>query len=68
MLFFFTKSMADIKINGKDYDVENLSENAKKQIVSLQFVQNEIKRLNAQMAAYKTAEIAYSKALEDEIK
>ena len=59
--------MAEIKINGKDYDFESLSENAKKQIVSLQFVQNEIKKLNAQIAAYKTAEVAYSKALENEI-
>ncbi len=59
--------MAEIKINGKDYDLESLSENAKKQIVSLQFVQNEIQRLNAQIAAYKTAEVAYSKALESEI-
>tara|TARA_B100000965_G_scaffold71863_1_gene56735 strand:+ start:222 stop:404 length:183 start_codon:yes stop_codon:yes gene_type:complete len=60
--------MTEIKINGKDYDIDNLSENAKKQIVSLQFVQNEINRLNAQLAAYKTAEIAYSKAVEESIK
>jgi len=60
--------MTQIKINGKDYDIDNLSENAKKQIVSLQFVQNEINRLNAQLAAYKTAEIAYSKAVEESIK
>ena len=59
--------MAEIKINGKDYDLETLSENAKKQIVSLQFVQNELQKLNAQIAAYKTAEAAYSKALENEI-
>tara|TARA_B100001113_G_C20550392_1_gene380076 strand:+ start:87 stop:269 length:183 start_codon:yes stop_codon:yes gene_type:complete len=60
--------MTEIKINGKDYDIDNLSENAKKQIVSLQFVQNEINRLNAQLAAYKTAEVAYSKAVEESIK
>ena len=60
--------MSEIKINGKNYDLENLSEKAKQQIVSLQFVQNEIQKLNAQIAAYKTAEMAYSKALENEIK
>tara|TARA_Y100001968_G_scaffold324957_1_gene365370 strand:+ start:1705 stop:1887 length:183 start_codon:yes stop_codon:yes gene_type:complete len=60
--------MAEININGKGYDIDSLSENAKKQIVSLQFVQNEIKRLNSQLAAYKTAEIAYSKAVEESIK
>tara|TARA_B100000965_G_C19012038_1_gene507147 strand:- start:323 stop:505 length:183 start_codon:yes stop_codon:yes gene_type:complete len=59
--------MTEIKINGKDYDADSLSENAKKQIISLQFVQNEIQKLNAQIAAYKTAEVAYSKALEKEI-
>ena len=60
--------MSEIKINDQSYDLENLSENAKQQIVSLQFVQNEIQKLNAQIAAYKTAEMAYSKALESEIK
>ena len=60
--------MPEIKINEKAYDIDSLSDNAKKQIVSLQFVQNEIQRLNAQLAAYKTAEIAYSKAIEDAIK
>ena len=60
--------MPEIKINDKAYDIDTLSDNAKKQIVSLQFVQNEIQRLNAQLAAYKTAEIAYSKAIEDAIK
>ena len=59
--------MAEIKINGKDYDLETLSDKAKQQIVSLQFVQNELQKLNAQIAAYKTAEVAYSKALENEI-
>ena len=60
--------MPEIKINEKAYDIDTLSDNAKKQIVSLQFVQNEIQRLNAQLAAYKTAEIAYLKAIEDAIK
>ena len=60
--------MPEIKINDKAYDIDTLSDNAKKQIVSLQFVQNEIQRLNAQLAAYKTAEMAYSKAIEEAIK
>ncbi len=59
--------MAEIKINGKSYDLDNLSENAKNQIASLQFVQSEIGRLNAKLAAFKTAEIAYSKAIEEAI-
>ena len=59
--------MPEIKINDKSYDVDKLSENAKNQIASLQFVQNEIVRLNAKLAAFKTAEIAYSKAIEEAI-
>ena len=57
--------MPEIKINDKSYDVDKLSENAKNQIASLQFVQSEIIRLNAKLAAFKTAEIAYSKAIEE---
>tara|TARA_X000000368_G_C22656880_1_gene547863 strand:+ start:255 stop:434 length:180 start_codon:yes stop_codon:yes gene_type:complete len=59
--------MPEIKINDKSYDVDKLSENAKNQIASLQFVQSEIVRLNAKLAAFKTAEIAYSKAIEEAI-
>ena len=59
--------MPEIKINDKSYDVDKLSENAKNQIASLQFVQSEIVRLNAKLAAFKTAEIAYSKAVEEAI-
>ena len=59
--------MPEIKINDKSYDVDKLSENAKNQIASLQFVQSEIVRLNAKLAAFKTAEIAYSKAIEKAI-
>tara|TARA_Y100000746_G_C15170585_1_gene312995 strand:- start:265 stop:450 length:186 start_codon:yes stop_codon:yes gene_type:complete len=59
--------MPAVTINGKEYQTENLSENAQNQFVSLVFVQNEIKRLEAQLAAFKTAEIAYSKALENEL-
>ena len=59
--------MPEIKINDKSYDVDKLSENAKNQIASLKFVQSEIVRLNAKLAAFKTAEIAYSKAIEKAI-
>ena len=59
--------MPAVTINGKEYQTENLSENAQSQLVSLAFVQNEIKRLEAQLAAFKTAEFAYSKALDNEL-
>ena len=59
--------MANITIDGKDYNSDDLSQNAKEQLVSLQFVQGEIKRLEAQLAVFKTAASAYSEALKDEL-
>ena len=59
--------MPTIKIGDRDYDIENLSDVAKNNLASLQFVQNELKRLQAQIAAFKTAEIAYSNALKEEL-
>ena len=55
--------MATITIDDKEYDLDNLSDEAKQQVISLQFVQAEIKRLDAEIAVYKTASIAYSSAL-----
>ena len=59
--------MDSINIDGKEYSLENLSDDAKQQLVSLQFVQNEIKKLEGQIAVYKTASMAYSKALKDRL-
>jgi hypothetical protein len=59
--------MATITIDGTEYDTDKLSEAAKAQVVSLQFVQTEIQRLEAQIAVYKTAEAGYAKALQNEL-
>ena len=55
--------MPTIKIDDKDYDIDDLSEEAKKQIVSLQYVDSELGKLNLQMVAMQTAKIAYARAL-----
>jgi hypothetical protein len=55
--------MPTIKIDKKEYDVDNLSNEAKAQLGSIQFVDNEIARLQAQLAAMQTARNAYIKAL-----
>jgi len=55
--------MPNITIDGKDYDLEALSDESKAQLVSLQFVDAELRRLQAQSAALQTARIAYSRAL-----
>ena len=57
--------MTIIKIDDKDYDTETLSDEAKAQLQSLQFVDQELAKLQAQAAVVQTARIAYAKALKD---
>jgi len=56
--------MPTIKIDDKEYDVATLSDEAKNQLASIQFVDSELARLQAKAAALQTARIAYSKALQ----
>ena len=57
--------MPIIKIDEKDYELDNLSEDAKAQLASLQFVDSELQRMNAKIAVLQTARMAYSKALNE---
>ena len=59
--------MATITINGTEYNSDELTEKAKEQVSSLQFAQQEIKRIEAQLAIYKTAVSAYSYTLRNEL-
>ena len=56
--------MTTINIDNVEYDTDKLSDDAKAQLVSLQFCDQELARLQAQAAAYQTARIAYAKALQ----
>jgi len=56
--------MTQIKIDNIDYDTDKLSDEAKAQLISLQFCDQELQRLQAQSASLQTARIAYSKALQ----
>ena len=56
--------MPNITIDSQDYDLDTLSDEAKAQLGSLQFVDAEIQRLNNLLAISQTARIAYSKALQ----
>lgn len=56
--------MPTIKIDDKEYDVATLSDEAKNQLTSIQFVDSELARLQAKAAALQTARMAYSKALQ----
>ena len=56
--------MTTINIDNIDYDTDKLSDEAKGQLFSLQFCDQELARLQAQTAAYQTARMAYAKALQ----
>lgn len=55
--------MTTIKIDNKEYELASLSEDAKNQLVSLQFVDSELERLQAKAAVLQTARMAYVKEL-----
>ncbi|GDX86041.1 hypothetical protein LBMAG43_20830 [Methylococcaceae bacterium] len=55
--------MTTITIDDKAYNIDTLSEEAKSQLGSLQFVDAELQRLNAQAAVLQTARLAYANAL-----
>jgi hypothetical protein len=59
--------MPNITIDGKDYNIDNISDNAKNQLASLQFAQSEIRRLESQIAVFKTAASLYTNALKNEL-
>ena len=56
--------MPTINIDSVEYDTDKLSDEAKAQLVSLQFCDQELQRLQAQAAAIQTARMAYAKALQ----
>jgi len=56
--------MPTIKIDNIDYDLDTLSDEAKAQLASIQFVDQELARLQAQASVLQTARLAYSKALQ----
>lgn len=57
--------MSTVKIDNKDYDLDKMSTEAKEQLASLQYTDQEINRLKAQLALAQTARNAYAKALEN---
>ena len=59
--------MTTLTVDNKEYEIEKLSESAKAQITSINFVDGELQRLNAQAAVLQTARVAYAKALNEEL-
>jgi len=54
-----------INIDGVDYDAAKLSPEALAQLGSIRFVDQELERLQAQIAVLQTARLAYAKALKE---
>ena len=55
--------MPTLKIDNLEYDLDTLSDDAKAQLASIQFVDQELARLQMQVAAMQTAKNAYLSAL-----
>jgi hypothetical protein len=56
--------MATLNIDNKEYDLDTLSDECKAQLASIQFVEQELARLQAKAAALQTAKAAYLQALQ----
>lgn len=58
---------ATLTIDGQEYSIDQLSEEAKTQVINLNTVDREITHLNQQMAIAQTARNAYAAALKAEL-
>ena len=56
-----------ITIDGVEYNVNDLSNNAKAQVTNLRVTDAEIEKLKQQLAIYQTARTAYARALSEEL-
>ncbi|MBS3667223.1 DUF6447 family protein [Vreelandella boliviensis] len=56
-----------VTIDGSEFHVSDLSENARNQLLNLRVTDQEIQRLNQQLAIAQTARTAYARALKDEL-
>jgi hypothetical protein len=55
--------MPKITVDGIDYNTEDLTDNGKAQLASLQFLEVQMAKLNNEIAIYQTARNAYVAAL-----
>ena len=56
--------MAHVTINGRTYEVDKLSGPARRQAANINLVDQEIRRLQVQLAICRTARTAYATALQ----
>jgi hypothetical protein len=56
-------TMSKVMIDDVEYEIESLTDDAKAQMISMQFADGEIARLQLQLAAMQTARNSYASAL-----
>lgn len=59
--------MPKITIDNIDYNTEDLSENGRAQLASLQFLEGQMQKIRNEIAVYQTAQATYLNALKAEI-
>lgn len=59
--------MPKITVDGIEYNTEDLSDNGKAQLASLQFLEVQMSKLRNEIAAFQTAKNAYISALKAEL-
>lgn len=59
--------MPKITVDGIEYNTEDLSDNGKAQLASLQFLEAQMNKLNAEIAVYETARSTYLNSLKSEL-
>jgi hypothetical protein len=61
------KSMPKITIDEIEYNTEDLTENGRAQLASLQFLEGQMQKIRQEILVYQTAQTAYAQALKAEI-
>ena len=59
--------MPKITVDNIEYNTEDLSENGKAQLASLQFLEVQMNKIKSEIAVYETARNSYLVALKDEL-
>lgn len=59
--------MPKITVDAIEYNTEDLSENGKAQLASLQFLEVQMRKLKSEVAVYETARASYVLALKKEL-
>lgn len=59
--------MPKISVDGLEYNTEDLSDNGKAQVASLQFLEVQMKKLQSEIAVYQTARNTYLAELKKEL-